>query len=501
MIKKALQISLLGLLGSFFGFFCQILTAKYFGATSSYDLFVVASTYPLFVTGLITTSLNHYLIPEILKKTRKNSRNKFCFSIFLSFLFLSLFIACAGYLVSPFQMSYFGASSSNEFIKIAQIYWLATSLIPIISLFQSINIVGNNVNYVGKANLIPVLTTLFLFVIFRDNFGLTLLAYSLLIGNIISLLYLVKFSINPINIYKLTISDYKSLKEFYKKIPLIILSILCYVVFQSSDVYWCKFLSASSLSYVSYSQRFLVAFTTLNISWPIQVFLPHLSNNINSGKKNIAMRNIIKIFRISATLLIFQCIFFYFYSDNIISILLERGLFDSLATKNVSGLLEVSIFSSIFFSGSVVLLRYLFAEGNYKSTAASGLFITIIYFGLSGMLTKYFGLMGLSIAFVLSWCLFFIKLLLDVFKGQWQLIVNTENYFFLKNLSICTLIYIAFSFILRHFYIILFKQDLFTFIDLAVIFSITFIFFIFLTIKVSPIFEIKEFFGKFSKNA
>lgn len=496
MIKKILHISSLSLTGSFLGFFCQIFIAKFFGATSNFDLFVVASTYPLFLTGLITITLNHYLIPELAKRENLKKRSEFSFLIFLSFIIVFISIAIFGYFVAPSQLLYFGSSQNSEYVNIARLYWLCAALTPILGLFQSMHIVKNNIIYVTTAHLIPILVSLSFLLAYKDSVGIIILAYSLLIGTILNILFLARSCLFDMTFYQIKLQDYSTLKFFFRRMPLIVLSIFCYIIFQSSDVFWCKFLPASSLSYVSYTQRFLVAFTALNISTPIQLFLPYLSNKINFGKKNDALLDIIKVYKVSLTLVIFQSIFICIYSEEIISALLQRGLFDELATKNVALLLKASIFSSIFYVGSTLLLRYLLAECKYNTTAISGLFISVLYFALSGLFTTHIGLIGLPIAYSISWGFYFFKLLINVFRNKRRLILNIENFIFLKNLLLNSSLIFLIGLIIKKFYEEMYSGYGFSIISLSILFLFMSIIYLLLIIKIFPLKDIKYLYNK-----
>ncbi len=496
MVKKTLKISFLSLLGSFLGFLTQMLIAKYFGATSEFDSFIVATTYPLFLNGIITISLNYYLIPEISKRNNNLQREKFCSLIFLSFIVLGIFISLFGYLISPLQLSYFAPSKSDEFIYIARLYWIASALMPILGLYQSIQITENKVINVAKAHLIPVFTTLVLFLVFKNTLGFRVLAYGLLIGNIININYLKPINFNILKLVKPKEKDYLVLKSFYKKTPLIVLSILCFTVFQSIDVFWCKFLANNSLSYVSYMQRFLVAFTALNISTPIQLFLPHLSANLNSGKKDEALRDIVKIFRVAILIIMFQVIFFCMYSESLVSILFQRGLFDSIATKNVSRLIEISIFSTVFYVGAILLIRFLFAQYNYKKTAILSLFITVTYFILSGIFTNYFGIIGIPIAYLISWGFFFGTIFFCSYKNYWYIVFNLENYIFVKNFMLSVAIFVLLSFLLKETFIFFFETTLLTLMLNFI--AMIFIYFI-LIVKLFPIKDLVFLYSKIAK--
>jgi putative peptidoglycan lipid II flippase len=497
LIKKTLQISFLSFAGSLLGFLCQLFIAKYFGATSSFDLFVVASTYPLFLTGLIAITLNHYLIPELAKRKNIKIQSKFYFLIFLSFIAFFIITVIFGYFIAPFQLLYFGASENSEYINIARIYWVCAALNPILGLFQSVHIVKNNIIYVTKAHLIPILMSLSFLLVFKNSDGIIILAYSLLTGTILNIFFLARSCLFDMTPYRIKLKDYSVLKLFFKRMTLIVLSILCYIVFQSSDVYWCKFLPTSSLSYVSYMQRFLVAFTALNMSTPIQLFLPYLSNQINSGKKNDALMSIIKIFRVSITLIIFQSIFFYIYSEEIISALLQRGLFDELATKNVAKLISISIFSSIFYVGSTLLLRFLLAEYKYKITAASGIFIAVTYFVMSGLLTKNLGLIGIPIAYSISWGFYFIKLLSHVFRSKWKLIFNTYNFVFLRNILFNSFLFLLIGFIIKNICGEIIGTSGFGIIYLTIIFIVMSVIYLLLIIKIFPLEDLTYLYKKY----
>lgn len=483
-------------MGSLFGFFSQVLTAKYFGANSGVDNFVVASSYPLFFTGLITISLNHYLVPEIIKRGNKETQSKFCSSIFVSFFAIFIMLSIAGYYLSPYQLNYFSPLANKEFINIARLYWLTTALMPMMSLFQSMHIAKNNVSYVSKAHLIPVLTTILFYAFFRDSLGLSILAYSLLAGNLINFLFLLQGNAQLIELSKIKIKDCFIISEFYKRLHLIGLSMLCYTIFQSSDVFWCKFLPDSSLSYLSYMQRFLVAFAAINISTPIQLFLPMLSQHIKSGQSEEALKNIVKIFRFSVTIILFQCIFFYTFAENIIAVLFQRGLFDSIAVSNVSNLLTLSIFSSIFYAASIIMLRFLFANGDYKITATSGLCMAVFYFILSGILSKFFGLVGIPIAYTISWVAYCIRLFSKTFSENLYLIISKENIYFIKNILFSSIIFFIFSLLTRNFFLILQQHQIFNLVQLAAMFLGLLVIYLILTIKIFPIQEVQTVFKR-----
>jgi putative peptidoglycan lipid II flippase len=500
LLKKTLQISFLSLLGSLFGFFSQVLTAKYFGATSGVDNFVVASSYPLFFTGLITISLNHYLVPEIIKRGNKETQSKFCSSIFVSFFAIFIMLSLAGYFLSPYQLKYFSPLANKEFINIARIYWLTAALMPMMSLFQSMHIAKNNVSYVSIAHLIPVLTTILFYTFFRDSLGLSILAYSLLTGNLINFLFLLQGNTQLIELSKIKFFDYFIISEFYKRIHLIGLSMLCYTIFQSSDVFWCKFLPESSLSYLSYMQRFLVAFAAINISTPIQLFLPMLSQHIKSGQSAGALKNIVKIFRFSLAIILFQCIFFYVFSENIIAVLFQRGLFDSIAVNNVSNLLTLSIFSSIFYAASIIMLRFLFANGDYKITAISGLYMAIFYFILSGILSQLFGLVGIPIAYTISWIAFCMRLFSKTFSGNLYLVISKNNIYFIKNILFSSIVFFISALLIRNFFLILQQYQIFNLVQLAAMFISLLVVYLIITIKIFPIKEVRIIFKKIRLN-
>jgi len=66
--QAALIIAVISFISKFFGFFREVLVAKYFGATGQTDAFLVALIIPSMILGLFSSGFNTLIIPFYLEK-------------------------------------------------------------------------------------------------------------------------------------------------------------------------------------------------------------------------------------------------------------------------------------------------------------------------------------------------------------------------------------------------------------------------------------------------
>ena len=82
--QKSINLALISLLTSFISFFNQVLVAKYFGTSYQMDMYIIISNVPIFISALLSASINYSTTPFLLKK--KLLLNE-CFSALVLHLF------------------------------------------------------------------------------------------------------------------------------------------------------------------------------------------------------------------------------------------------------------------------------------------------------------------------------------------------------------------------------------------------------------------------------
>jgi putative peptidoglycan lipid II flippase len=63
LVKSSIGVSIISLFISIVSFINQIIIANYFGAGKSLDIYLLASSVPLMISGLVSSALSFSLIP------------------------------------------------------------------------------------------------------------------------------------------------------------------------------------------------------------------------------------------------------------------------------------------------------------------------------------------------------------------------------------------------------------------------------------------------------
>jgi putative peptidoglycan lipid II flippase len=114
--EAALLISVVLFLSKFFGFFREILVARYFGATGVTDAFLVAMSIPVVILGLFSSGLNTLIIPVYVEKKAADpaAARGFVNSVFTAASALFLFISLLVFIFAPVCVRIFAYGFEGE---------------------------------------------------------------------------------------------------------------------------------------------------------------------------------------------------------------------------------------------------------------------------------------------------------------------------------------------------------------------------------------------------
>ena len=101
--QAALIIAIISFISKFFGFFREVLVAKYFGATGQTDAFLVALIIPSMILGLFSNGFNTLIIPFYLEKKAQSQEaaRRFVNSAFMVWGSLFVFLSILIFLFAP----------------------------------------------------------------------------------------------------------------------------------------------------------------------------------------------------------------------------------------------------------------------------------------------------------------------------------------------------------------------------------------------------------------
>jgi len=457
MLKSAIGLTILSLSISIFSFLNQVVIASYFGAGLEFDLFLAASSIPTLISALISSSFSYSLTPHFIITKIHNPQN---FNHYLGVFFIKLLIYGSGIFTIAAVALHFSLSSlypafekadHQSLSLINAISWINAFVSIGLGFFTSVFNSNEKFRFPIFLNLIPYLSSIISIYFFNKTLGIVSLPSGLLVGSLVSLLISIYTNKNLLSIKIVEISKYIEINTYFRKLPIIALTMLCFSVYQSVDAYWAPQLGNSNLSYLAYSQRILIVIGNLVIIGPSTVLIPRLSKAIAEHRNQDFLKDILSVIKLILAIASLFAVIGSITANSIIEILFERGNFSHLHTIGVAAILPYMLIGMIFMLCVVMLFRAFFVNTMGNKVAILGIGSSILYFILSGLGVITIGIKGIALAYIITWLTgFFISMTL-IFKGSHHSIYNRETLKFIMNQIIILILVALFVSLLNNF--------------------------------------------------
>jgi putative peptidoglycan lipid II flippase len=393
------------------GFLREILMAYFFGASITTDTYVIATSIPFIFFTFISSAFLIGFIPTYIKIENTQSSHeadKFTSNLLNSTLVLSFILFIVTFTFPKFIISIFASGFSEEAIN------LTVKMLRIISatiFTQAIIICFKGYFHIKKMYLIPVLIQipLNIFVIagtiIGSKHGNLYLPLSFLFGSLSqTLIYIMilrkhKFKYS----FAINLKD-KNLSHML----VLVLPILIQVSINDINIIIDKTLASrfiiGSISYINYANQVNMAIIGIIIISMTTLIFPRLSE-LAVGKNILAIKKIInKTIDLSLVLLIPIIIIVFFYNKQIISLLFERGQFNSIDVYQTAQLFLVYSLSIIPISIKQTLNRVFYSLNDTKIPVINAsigillnIFLNLLFFFFTNL-----GLIGLALATTIS---------------------------------------------------------------------------------------------------
>jgi len=474
------------LFAKIFAFFRDIVLAYYYGVSSITDIYIISTTIPVILFTFIASAINANFIPIFHKiKNQINEASSIFFTSSILYIFFIvvfiIFLLIFFYPRSLVQLFASGFSESN--LDLASQFLQITSFAIFFNLFFNIfknYLQANNSHYPQILAPIPlnisIMLGVYLSYIFVDYMWLP---YSFLIGIVLQFLFLFasvhrfKFSYRPI------FSNSQYLVSFFSlSIPIFIQALFIELNTIVDKNIASLLISDGGVSALSFSKQIENLFYSLFIASSLMIYFPLLSESFSTNDTEAHGIFINKsfysvyIFSIPISFLLF------FFSEELVSLIYERGNFDTNAVYLTSTILKYSSFGLIALGFNQTLLRLYYINSNTIYPLflfVASVFVNILL-NLFFLFYSDFGLSGIAISTSVSY--FFISFL-GYFKYKYLSFISFNHvFFFLKIVSYSLLSVLLSSYLTNH--ILLFDSlsftsiFLFTFSYLIFIVSLSF---------------------------
>ena len=430
-LEAAMVTAAITLGGSLLGIFRNALLASKFGASANLDVYYAAFRLPDFVYNIFIIGIISAAFVPIFSEywhRDKQQANNFANGVILLIGAVGILFALIVIIFArPLGKLFFPGFSTTQL----NLAILMTRIMMIQPLLMGISSVIGNILKIFKLFLISALAPLMYnigiiigILYFVPQWGVVGLAWGVVLGAAMHLLIqlsavketCLKIRLVPRVIPQITIGLNKMLKMAGPRL----LAIINAQVFLLGATAIATTLQKGSLAIFNFAYAIQnLPQSIFAMSFTVAAF-PRLSSlhaqNKDTEFNKLSKDNILQIL----FFLVPVGIWFIVFREPIIRLLLGYGKFNWQATIQTARVLSLLVWGMIFQGVSLFMLRIFFAQKDVTrpfkaSLVAYGVGLVMVYLG-----AHYYGLLGLSLAFSLTYVLFFVMLLSFLYSKQFR---------------------------------------------------------------------------------
>jgi putative peptidoglycan lipid II flippase len=405
--KTSFIVTIFTVLGMGLGFLSSIVIAEEFGAGGDMDVFLAATTVPLFITSIFSGALIFTFIPVFAEYRAKKPDE--IWTVVSSFLNLNVAVTTvlciSGILLAyPIVKVLTPGFAEPKLVRSAEmLQWL----FPII-IFTVVNELMASVYYSNRRFVIPSLNkitspliTIAYVMLFHNIMSTKSIILAMLTATIVQTVLLAFGFFRTKDFRYSFVFDYNhpGVIKILKLMTPLILGMLIYRALPIIDRFFLSQLSEGSISHIGYAWKLVSAIPPV-IATGISVSIFPLMSRYAAENNYDALREIMSK---GIRMLFFMSIPFVLllgaYGDAAIQVMFERGAFTSADTSAV-----YHAFSIYLLALPAMVIGSIIGQGYYVlqdtvTPALLGIVETIIYFSLCFILIKRFGFLTIPITY------------------------------------------------------------------------------------------------------
>lgn len=406
--KKAFGFGLGTGISRVFGLIREMVLAHLFGATMWMDAFRVAFTIPnLLRDELAEGSLTPSFIPIYSESKEKGKADRLTSLVITNFFFITLVIAIIGIVLAPLLVRGIAHGFTGE--KFSLTVQLTRLIFPFLIFITISAIFMGILNYRGRfftTGFAPVFFNIGIIVfalVLYHRIGIVGVAIGVVVGGALYLLYQFLwvradgFLFTP----KLSLKDHDFLRVVKLMVPISI-GFAAGKINTVVNTLIASFMVTGSISYLNYAYR-LVQLPVGIIGIAIaNVVLPTLSREITRGKDGMdTIRSSVKL---SISIIIPLAVLFFLFSEIIVRLIYERGIFTAEDTLFTASCLRFFSPAIVGFSLTRVFATIFYSMKDSKTPFFVGLFAVLINLITALSLRNILGVNALALAVSISSC-------------------------------------------------------------------------------------------------
>ena len=445
-------IVLATLVGRGLGFVREMVIAYSFGVQFSYDIYLVAITFPAIINTIMMFSIPGAFIPLYLKTKLSGSKLKtdtFTWNILTTHGIIFILIAVLLIVFAPIIVSFYSPSLSQSQLDEAKSVFRFVSIIVV---FGGIFAILKSVLNANKHFLYPALSPLLLNVMIiicvfslSDFIATKALAIGLVAGYFIQFLFLIWVYFRNYYFGKplINLSD-TLLKKMFSVLGIIIaietIGHLSLVIDRS----FISFLPEGSISALNYATNlYQIPISVFGVALGTAIF-PSISEFIIAKKwndlTNLFSKSVCHVIVVTVPI-VFSIMLF---ADELVTLIFQRGAFDRYATDLTAQALQYLSIGLIAFVCHAVIVKIFYALHYSRILLLSILIAFIIKITLSIWLVQFLFHRGLALATAVSGIFNFIFLIFFLRKKMKRIHGKKIVVTFLK-VSVISIVSVVFA--------------------------------------------------------
>ncbi|RFT15626.1 MAG: putative peptidoglycan lipid II flippase MurJ [Candidatus Saccharicenans subterraneus] len=406
--QAALIIAIISFISKFFGFFREVLVAKYFGATGQTDAFLVALIIPSLILGLFSGGFATLIIPFYLEKKAQSQEaaRRFVNSVFMVWGTIFIILSILIFIFAPFCVRIIAYGFKGETFSLAV---SLTRYLIISGLFTVLTGMFTGLLQAEKQFFFPI------FVTFIGNIGLVLSLFFLhrylgihswTLGQIFcwgfaffSMLFILYWRFKFFHSISYNQIDWPEIKKFALLLLPLVISGGLSVLNQIIDKTIASSLDAGSIAALNFATRiWQVPFSLLAVPIATAVFPSFSELALHGTSRKEYETRLNRTLSYVFYLTIPSTVYLFFLSEPIVKLFFERGAFDVKATALTSFVLKMYVLGLFAHSISPILARAFYSFKNTKTPLIISAICISLNIILNILLSRLLGAPGIALA-------------------------------------------------------------------------------------------------------
>ena len=390
----------------------QVVLAYLFGSGASMDAFLMSGALPFAVLTLAIGDLGYVLIPLLMEHERKGEARAAIDSSFTAVVAIAACVAVLGAIGHRGILRLTTAPATP-----APTFELAASIAPLMWVIVGLTIIGSyltGIHHYRRRFTLPTATLAVPYLgmiagglLGARHFGILSVVVGWAGGTFLRSLVLYVALPRPYARFVAPLSHPAAIALLRTLFPLGV-SLLPFAALPMIDVFWASSLPVGSISYLGYSNRIVIALTSIVVQGVSIVLFPDLAKDIADGHIESFRRKVVGAVKMIFLAIVPLAVFAALMRIQLLQILLERGKFTSASSLGVARVLPLYLAGTIWMAMMNIIIRGFYATRDYITPAKIGVVALLIYTAMCGLLVYLLSYLGNGVAYSVFWLLMFI---------------------------------------------------------------------------------------------